>query len=216
MKKYEFTERSRTIITPNGAHTVYQIRALRDFGNVMAGDLGGWIQHEDNLSHEGNAWVCKHTTVCEDAKVFENAFVYGEAIIYGRAKVYGDATVNGSTEIYDDAKVSGSSIIYGFNNPKIHGFAEVSGNSIISHFADIYERGHVLDLTIGNRSLITFFRNKLGEISVNCGPFSGNIIDFTREIENECSDNYSYYELCKKAIEIAKIQKEIADSAERH
>ena len=34
-----------------------RIRALRSFGTVTEGDLGGWIAGERNLSMSGTAWV---------------------------------------------------------------------------------------------------------------------------------------------------------------
>jgi hypothetical protein len=33
---------------------LYQVRSLKDFGKIKKGDLGGWVQSEDNLSHRGN------------------------------------------------------------------------------------------------------------------------------------------------------------------
>ena len=63
LKKYELTEQH-----PDTG--LYCIKALRDFGNVAKGDIGGWIEGEKNLSHEGYAWV------------------------YGNARVYGDAWVS--------------------------------------------------------------------------------------------------------------------------
>ena len=52
-KKYEFTNKTIKI----AGHTLHRIRAVRDFGDVKAGDLGGFIEKEDNLSHEGNVWT---------------------------------------------------------------------------------------------------------------------------------------------------------------
>lgn len=51
-KKFKLTNNSIDISEANV--TVYQIEALRDFGNVKKGDRGGFIQSEDNLSQEGN------------------------------------------------------------------------------------------------------------------------------------------------------------------
>lgn len=53
MKKYEFTGETKVIDDV----TVHQIRALVDFSDVLAGDIGGWIEKEENLSHDGTAWV---------------------------------------------------------------------------------------------------------------------------------------------------------------
>ena len=37
--------------------TLYRIEALRDFGDVAKGELGGYIEKEKNLIHDGNAEV---------------------------------------------------------------------------------------------------------------------------------------------------------------
>ena len=82
-KKYELTNETKT----NNGVVLHRIRALRyipRFG-VKAGDLGGWIEKEENLLHAGDAWVSG------DAVVFGDAEVFGDAKVYGNAKVYGDA-----------------------------------------------------------------------------------------------------------------------------
>ena len=62
-KKYELTE-SKIYC----GITLYRIKALRDLWNVKAGDLGGWVESELNLSHEGNCWIYN------DAITFKNKF----------------------------------------------------------------------------------------------------------------------------------------------
>ncbi|WP_375627124.1 MULTISPECIES: hypothetical protein [unclassified Bartonella] len=52
-KKYEFTDETTEV----DGKTLHRIRALRDFGGIKADDLGGLIEHEGNLSHEGNCWI---------------------------------------------------------------------------------------------------------------------------------------------------------------
>ena len=51
------------------------------FGNVKKGDLGGWIEKEDNLSQEGDCWV------------FGDAWVYGDARSIVTGKQIGRAHV---------------------------------------------------------------------------------------------------------------------------
>lgn len=36
---------------------VFRIKALKDFGEIKAGEIGGLIEQEENLSQDGNAWV---------------------------------------------------------------------------------------------------------------------------------------------------------------
>mgnify|MGYP001264415659 CR=1 FL=1 len=54
-KKYEFTGETREHL----GCTLHRIRALVAIASigVSAGDLGGWIEAEKNLSHDGDAWV---------------------------------------------------------------------------------------------------------------------------------------------------------------
>ena len=63
MKKYELTDET---IDVSGT-TLHRIKALKDFGNVKKGELGGYVESERNLSQEGNCWVCGNAKVCGDA-----------------------------------------------------------------------------------------------------------------------------------------------------
>ena len=77
-KKYEFTEETKDIC----GKKLYRIRALRDFKGVKAGDLGGFIEKEENLSHEGNCWVYNNAMGYDYAEIHGNAEIYGCAEIY--------------------------------------------------------------------------------------------------------------------------------------
>ena len=88
-KKYELTNETREF----QGRVLHRIRALKDFDGVRAGDLGGWVEKEDNLSQLGTCWVYRDAQVYGDARVCENALVSGNARVYGDAQVYGDATI---------------------------------------------------------------------------------------------------------------------------
>ena len=88
-RKYELTNEKKELLD----RTLYRIRAVKDFelcdGTIIhAGELGGWIEKEYNLSQEGSAWV------------FGEARVFGEAWVYGEARVYGKALVSGEADIF--------------------------------------------------------------------------------------------------------------------
>ena len=55
---------------------LYRIRALRDFGGVKEGDLGGYVQSESNLSHDGDCWI------------YDDAFIRVE--VFGEIEICGD------------------------------------------------------------------------------------------------------------------------------
>lgn len=113
--------------------TLYRIKALRNFGGIEVGDIGGYIEKEDNLSHEHNCWVYKHAKVFGDAYVFENAEVYGNAKILGNARVYENAQIYGNAEVHGSSKICGNAIVSGnvvvFGNAKIYGDAYIFGDA---------------------------------------------------------------------------------------
>ena len=60
--------------------TLYRIKACISFTTasgeeIKAGDLGGYVEKEENLSHDGNAWIYGNAEVCGDARVCGNAEV---------------------------------------------------------------------------------------------------------------------------------------------
>ncbi|MBR3577124.1 MAG: hypothetical protein IKL42_06970, partial [Clostridia bacterium] len=72
MKKYELMEEQK-----QHNRTVYRIKALVDFSDVKAGEIGGYVCGEKNLSHEGDAWVCGDAFILDNAVVKDNAVVCG-------------------------------------------------------------------------------------------------------------------------------------------
>ena len=99
MKKFEFTGETKTISLLFRTATLHRIRAVAEFGLVKIGDLGGWIEKEENLSHEGKAWVWGNAKVCGDAEVCGNAKVCGDAEVWGNAEVCGDAEVFSASHV---------------------------------------------------------------------------------------------------------------------
>lgn len=81
MKKYELTDETIEVY----GTALHRIKALKDFGNVKKGELGGYVESERNLSQEGNCWVCDNARVYSNAKVFGNAEVCGNAEVFGNA-----------------------------------------------------------------------------------------------------------------------------------
>jgi len=99
VKKFKLT--SEFIVDISGVK-LFRIKALIEFGNVKAGDLGGYIEKEENLSHMGNAWVSGNARVSGDARVSGNAQVSGDARVSGNAQVSGNAWVSGNAQVSGD------------------------------------------------------------------------------------------------------------------
>ena len=221
MKKYEFTGETKAF---NGT-TLHRIRALKDFGDVAAGDLGGWIKGEENLSHDGRCWVSGDAQVSGDAKVYGDAQVYGNAWVSGDARVSGNAWVFGDAWVSGDARVFGNAWISGA--ARVSGDARVSGNAWISGNAEVYGYIHVYGNArvdgdaeikapkdtfwtsmIGSRyGTTTFFRCVDGKVRVTCGCFYGDLDEFLAKVQETHGDN-KHGRVYKKAVELAKIQME--------
>lgn len=82
MKKFELT--SETKIDVFGKK-LFRIKALISFGCVKAGETGGWVEKEENLSQSGNAEVCGDALVYGNAWVCDNTKVCGNAWVCGNA-----------------------------------------------------------------------------------------------------------------------------------
>jgi hypothetical protein len=97
MKKYEFTG----VTVNHFGRRLHQIKRLSD------GLIGGYIESERNLSHDGDCFVSGN------ARVFGNAIVCGNAEAFDNARVFGNAQVSGNAQVFGNAKVSGNAVATG-------------------------------------------------------------------------------------------------------
>ena len=131
-KKYELTDET---IKCEG-RTLHRIKALRDVNdNVKAGDLGGWVESENNLSQDGKCWIYDEATVFDDARVEENAIIQGQASLFMQAIAKGNCRICGGAIVADAATVEGHATVY-------HQ-ARVLGKSKISGHANIYQHAYI-------------------------------------------------------------------------
>jgi tetrahydrodipicolinate N-succinyltransferase len=125
-KKYE-------LLPLEDGKTLHRIRALRDIPErgVKAGDLGGWIESEANLSHDGTCWVSDSARVRDKAVVRDNAVVRDKAVVRDFARVRGSAVVRGTAVVSDIARVRDSAVV--------SEHAVVSGDAVVSEHAVVRE-----------------------------------------------------------------------------
>ena len=76
-KKYQLTNETRNYY----GKTLYRIQAIKDFGDVKAGDKGGWVESERNLSQQGNCWI------------YDDSIAFGNLHVSGNAKILNDSEV---------------------------------------------------------------------------------------------------------------------------
>lgn len=155
MRKYEIT---------NIAHPHYpwlhRIRALRDVReDVRAGDLGGFVESENNLSQEGSCWIYGNAIACENAHVTEDSTLRWNCKVFGSALISGDACLDRNALVLDKAIVAAGTIT---NLATLQGEARVlpdhkHGSPTIKNDAVIY------GTVIGNVEISGFYELPPGE-----------------------------------------------------
>ena len=179
---------------------LYRVQALKDFGGVKAGDTGGYIESESNLSQSGNAWVSGNALVsddawvygdarvCDDARVSDDAWVYGDARVCDYAQVCGNARVCDYAQVCGDARVCDYAQVCGnarvSDDARVHGNAWVCGNARVCDDARVSGTRHYLNLgPIGSRyGYTTIYRDKNKKAIVVCGCFHGDLDGFERAV----------------------------------
>lgn len=179
MKKYELTGETKEI----GGVTLHRIRALIDIPehDVKAGDLGGWLETEENLSHTSAAWVTGNALVMDVALVMDSALVT------------------------DSARVTGAAMV--MNSARVTGNAWVRGNALVTGKARIMKSSDCITIgAIGSRNdTTTFYRGADEKIYVSCGCFNGTIDDFAAEVK-QVHAGTKHEKTYLLAIELAKAQ----------
>ena len=213
--KYRLTDETKEWF----GRTLHRIEALKSFGDMSAGEKGGWIEKEENLSQEGSCWVSGDARVCGDALVSGNAQVYGNAQVsgdawvsgnaqvYGNAQVCGNAWVFGNAQVYGNAQVSGDAWVSG--NAQVYGNAQVCGNARVYDDAQVKSVEDIFCIAgLGSRyGTTTIYRND-GGITVVCGCFLGTLEEFEAKVKETHGGNL-YGREYLKLIELAKLHFEV-------
>lgn len=202
MKKYRLLDSDTKVFF---GRTLFRIQALNSFGDVQEGDLGGYIEKEKNLSHDGNAWVYNNAQVFDEARVWGNAKIFGNAKVYDNAGVRGNVQIYGYALVYGDAHISEDARISG--NAYVCDNAYVGGNSWIFSDEDIlYIKG--IDSTY---PCITVCMTRDRKLFVMRQPFFGTLSEFETEVKKTCGDskNAREYQLF---IELVKLHFNIEEN----
>lgn len=107
-----------------GRKTLYRIVALKDFGCIMAGTIGGFVEDVFTLSQSGSCWID------EDAKVFGRAVVTDNALVCNKAVLFGTARLEQYARVEEDAKVGGFVCLSG--TTRVSGKARLVGEFSMS------------------------------------------------------------------------------------
>lgn len=116
----------------DGTVELFRVKALHDFdtlwSSIKAGELGGYVEGEKNLSQEGKCWIYPNARVLGHAEVSENAVVGspdgGEVV---NVNVYAHSKVNGNACVFDGS-ICTNAVITG--NAEVRS-CELIGGSVV-------------------------------------------------------------------------------------
>lgn len=183
MNKYELTSETKTL---SGGIVLHRIKALKDFADVRKGDLGGWIESENNLSHEGNCWIYDEAMCYNKARVYDNGSLHNYAVaskyalVHDNAALYNCAYIE-NAYLMDNAKAYGKTHIYD---------AHIGNNAVLKETADYIHINGVIDIT-------SYMSD--GEIMISLVGYRGAIDEI--DIKDFSRKDKDYYE---KFIELFK------------
>ena len=137
--KYIFTgekkriqkEKLGAVKNKNGFVTVYRIQAIKDFGDVKKGDLGGFVSDEYCISPYGNCWVYDDSivvasSIADNVEVRKNSMVVSsfltDNVIIEGSKIFNKSVVT------DGTKIGGKMTI---KHSVISGNSRISGEKVI-------------------------------------------------------------------------------------
>ena len=163
-----FSNKKYILLYSQRKDNLYRIKYLRYlycgsgyFSCISRGELGGYLESENNLSHYSNACVCDNACVFGDAYVYDNARVCDNACVCGNACVFGDARVCdnacvcgnacvfGDAYVYDNARVCDNACVCGnacvFGDARVCDNACVCGNACVFGDAYVYDNARVCD-----------------------------------------------------------------------
>ena len=183
--------------------TLYRIKAIRSFSNVVEGAVGGYIEKESNLSHCGKCWIYEDAKVYDNAKVRspafwfreecnDNALLQNDATVRGTAYIYGNAIIGGCVEILGNATVCGNAQVIG--QSRISGTAFIQGG-IIKDLAQVCGFAQVYGGIIGGQALVK------GETIVKEGGIIGQMSNVEFGIcEEDLSKNFEKSIICQTGL----------------
>lgn len=207
--KFKILPEERKVLN-NGA-SAFRIIALRSFGSVHEGDVGVYIENEENLSHRGYCWVGKDAVVSGSSRVLDNSLVtdqawvsgfsqisgcakvQGNASVRGTPKVTGRALIQGHASIRDDDEIMGGTVVEGsalVRGSSSLSYGLVQGNALIEKSSDVM----FLAFNAGFSVELSAYRDIHQGIRISTPAFSGSPAHFKAYVLDTCGEKSPFIE----------------------
>lgn len=157
---------------------LYRIQALKNFGDVKKGDLGGFVESEHNLSQDGNCWIYNNASAAQDSRVQENAKMYDHSSIHQYAQMFGESELHNYAEMRDNTLIAEHARMY--DNSIMYDKAELHDNAVMSKAAKLHQHAKMYDYTtitdfadMHDHSVMTYFATLAGHATMkDCSEVS--------------------------------------------
>lgn len=175
LKRYELTDESKVLLDGTKVH---RIRALVDIPRVYedhsarvlvgisranedhsihmrsvhAGDLGGWVEDEENLTQAAGSrsWIFGDAVAYGGAYVSQNARLHGSAVVKGGSRIGGSATIGGTAVVTETSSVFGAASVFESatvsGGSSVRGTAQVRGISVVTKGSTISDCAYIGEL----------------------------------------------------------------------
>lgn len=136
MNKYELTDITKQL---DDGTILHRIKALKDIPryNIKAGDYGGWIESEFNLSHEGDCWLADDAIIRDNAMIINSVYACNYAVIADHARAIDNAHISGHAYMRDYSHVSG--------NVMIKDYVKICGTAVILDDVHMFDHASAND-----------------------------------------------------------------------
>ena len=189
-KKYKLIQDSRIWQYDKA---IYRIQALRDFSDVKKGDLGGFVESEENLSQEGNCWIYDMAQAVEKSRVTGDACLRDCAKMYDSSILRDKAQLQGCARMIQYASLEDNAVAI---DAEISGFATITGDVVIRRkrdymvFSDIPETGFHATYTFPNKKWRHVLFEGTSKAFIKAAPFNDRkrrelIVQIVEEIEKQ-------------------------------
>ncbi|KMT21496.1 hypothetical protein [Clostridium cylindrosporum] len=194
-RKYELSKESKD----HDHVAVYRIKALQSFITetgieVNSGDLGGFIECENNLSQEGLSWIHNDSVVYKLGRVDGNCEVFDNSVVSERALLVNNVILRGNTEVrgvsqIENTVVDGEVIIMGISNLKGEyigngdNVIKISGKSRV-YDSDIQGKVYIKDSMVINDSIIAEEEINIIESDVERSTLENKVVILKSRVSN--------------------------------
>jgi UDP-3-O-[3-hydroxymyristoyl] glucosamine N-acyltransferase len=111
MYQRKYTRIKQWAYLPDG-RKLQRIRAIRSFSTINEGTIGGFIEVDENLSHNGNCWIADNAVAAGESRVRQNALLRDAAYIDDHVIVTEDTIIQNKSILRGDVFVYGNEYVF--------------------------------------------------------------------------------------------------------